>query len=94
MNSLVSHLLVFINYSLIHLYFDSALQLLETLSPWRHIADDALATQIDVFEESNSDDNAHLNMPGGVDINSHEDMYNAVFAKVSVVFECTVSCSL
>lgn len=59
-----------------------ALQLQELLSPWRHTADEALATQIEVFEDSYSEDESHLNMPGGIDINSHEDMFNAVLARV------------
>ena len=62
----------------------TALQLLEILSPWRHTADEALATQIEVFEDSHSEDDSQLNMPGGIDINSHEDMFNAVLAKVHI----------
>ena len=50
--------------------------------PARHTADDLLSTQIEVFEESQSEDNAQLEMPGGIDIHSHDDMFNAVLAKV------------
>ena len=56
--------------------------MLEVLSPWRHTTDENLATQIEVFQEGQAEDNDQMNMPGGVDINSHEDMFNAVFAKV------------
>lgn len=64
-------------------YSLSALQLQEILSRWRYTADDALGTQIDVFEDSYTEDESHLSMPGGIDINSHEDMFNAVLAKVN-----------
>ena len=69
---------------IIHYLLRIALQLQEILTPWRHTADEALATQIDVFEESHSEDDSQLNMPGGIDINSHEDMFNAVLAKVAM----------
>ena len=38
-----------------------------------------------MFEEAQHEDNSQLEMPGGVDINSHEDMFNAVFGKVLFV---------
>lgn len=59
-----------------------ALELLEVLLPWRHSAEEALATQIEVFEDSHQSDLGQLDMPGGVDINSHGDVFNAVFGKV------------
>ena len=73
---------------IIHHLLCIALQLQEILTPWRHTADEALATQIDVFEESHSEDDSQLNMPGGIDINSHEDMFNAVLAKVAATYWC------
>ena len=60
----------------------TALQLLEVLSPWRHTEDEGLATQLEVFHESRSDDTDEMTMPGGVDITSHEDLFNALYAKV------------
>ena len=47
-----------------------------------HTDDERLATQLEVWEESQLEDQTHLEMPGGTDINSHEDMFNAVFGKV------------
>ena len=58
------------------------MQLLEVLSPMRSSAEDALATQIEVFEDSHHGDQAKLEMPGDVDINSHIDLFSAVFARV------------
>ena len=62
----------------------SGLQLTDVLLPWKHSTHDDLATQIDVFEESTVEDNTHLDMPGGINLNSHEDIFNALFAKVSI----------
>ncbi|XP_064401123.1 inverted formin-2-like isoform X3 [Halichondria panicea] len=59
-----------------------ALQLLEVLSPWRHTEDEGLGTQLEVFHESRSDDDDQMTMPGSVDISSHEDLFNALYAKV------------
>ena len=47
---------------------------------------EVLATQIDVFEETQAEDDSHVIMPGGVDLNSHEDIFNALFIKVDHVF--------
>ena len=51
----------------------------------RNTADDALATQIEVFEVAQLEDTAHIEMPGMVDINSHEDMFRAVLDKASCI---------
>ena len=61
----------------------TALQLLDILSPWRHTTNEALAIQIQVFNEAHAEDNYHLDKPGGVDVNSHEDVFHAVLNKVS-----------
>ena len=60
-----------------------ALQLLDVLSPWKHTTNEALAIQIQVFSESHDKDNDHLGQPGGVDVNSYEDVFHAVLNKVS-----------
>lgn len=39
-------------------------------------------TQVEVFEEGIQEDAGQTELPGGVDLNSHEDMFNAVFGKV------------
>ena len=57
----------------------------------RDADDERLATQLEVWEESQQEDQTQLEMPGGVDINSHEDMFNAVFGKV-VEFACSDDC--
>lgn len=59
-----------------------AMQLLEVLSPMRNSAEEALATQLEVFDDGHHADLGQLDMPGGVDINSHSDVFNAVFGKV------------
>lgn len=61
-----------------------ALQLVEVLSPWRLSTQEVLATQIEVFEESQEEDNALTTTPEGLDLNSHEDIFNTLFTKVSV----------
>ena len=69
----------------------TALQLLDVLSPWRHTTNEALAIQIQVFNEVHAEDNYHLDKPGGVDVNSHEDVFHAVLNKVSharLLFQC------
>lgn len=53
---------------------------------YRFIADEALSTQLNIFEESFTEDNHLMEMPGAVDINSHEDMFRAVFEKASNQF--------
>ena len=58
------------------------LHLQEILSQWRYTTNEALATQVDVFEDSFGDDESQISMPGGININSHDDMFNAVLAKV------------
>eukprot|EP00731_Ephydatia_muelleri_P007966 Em0004g304a len=59
-----------------------ALGLSDLLVPMREKSDDALATQIEVFEAAQLEDTAHIEMPGMVDINSHEDMFRAVLDKI------------
>ena len=58
------------------------MELLEVLSPMRISAEEALAMQIEVFEDGHHADQNQLDMPGGLDINSHCDIFNAVFTKV------------
>ena len=52
------------------------------LVPLRHNADEQLATQLEVFEESHSEDNSHTEMPGGINLDNHEDIFQAVYGKV------------
>ena len=61
-----------------------ALQLVEVLTPWRLSTQEGLATQIEVFEESQEEDNSLTTTPEGLDLNSHEDIFNTLFTKVSV----------
>ena len=58
------------------------LQLIEVLSSWRLTTNEDLATQIEVFEDTQTEDDSYMTMPGGVDLNSHEDIFNALFSKV------------
>ena len=60
----------------------TALQLLDVLSLWRHTTNEALAIQIQVFNEAHAGDNALMDMPGGIDINSPEEVFNVVLNKV------------
>lgn len=53
----------------------------------RFTADEALSTQVNIFEECYAEDNMLLEMPGTVDISSHEDMFGAVFEKARVFFQ-------
>lgn len=62
--------------------FCEAMELLEVLAPMRSSAEDALATQIEVFEDGHHGDQTQLDMPGDVDISSHNDLFSAVFARV------------
>ena len=64
--------------------FVVGLQLTEILMPWRHTTNEQLDTQMEVFEESRVEDNNNVIMPGGVDLNSHEDIFNALFVKVNL----------
>ena len=48
-----------------------------------HTTNEALTVQIQVFNESLAEDSAHLDEPGGVDVNSSEDMFHAILSKVS-----------
>lgn len=59
-----------------------ALQVIEVLLPWRLSTNEVLATQIEVFEESQGEDDANMTIPGGVDLNSHQDVFSALFTKV------------
>ena len=63
-------------------YHNTALQILDIQSPWRHTTNEALAIQIQVFSEAQAADSVLMDMPGGIDINSPEDMLNAVLNKV------------
>ena len=76
---------------IINLTTYSALELLDLLLPWRHTANEALAIQIQVFKESHAEDSGHLDKPGGVNVNSHEDLFHAVLNKVS---HCQINLSL
>ena len=64
------------------LFLCTALQLVEVLQPWRHSTNEVLATQIEVFEDSQVEDDSHMTMPGGIDLNSHDDVFNTLFTKV------------
>ena len=44
-----------------------------------------------MFNEAHAEDNDHLDKPGGVNVNSHEDLFNAVLNKVS---HCQINISL
>jgi hypothetical protein len=48
----------------------------------RHSEDDDINTQIDLFDEIRQQDEEEMSVPGGIDLNSHLDMFNAVFCKV------------
>ncbi len=37
---------------------------------------------MEVFEESQAEDDNQMIMPGGIDLNSHQDIFNALFTKV------------
>ena len=76
---------------LVCLSFCEAMELLEVLAPMRSSAEDALATQIEVFEDGHHGDQTQLDMPGDVDISSHNDLFSAVFARVR---EISLSLSL
>ena len=52
------------------------------LSPWRHTTNEALAIQIQVFNEAHAEDNDHMDRPGGIDMDSYEDVFHAVLNKV------------
>ena len=68
--------------SILPVCLSEAMQLLDVLAPMRSSAEEALATQIEVFEDSHHGDQAQLEMPGDVDISSHSDLFTAVFARV------------
>ncbi|XP_048589665.1 inverted formin-2 isoform X2 [Nematostella vectensis] len=59
------------------------LGLLDILTKLRHLDDDDLAVQIDVFEERRLDDDDELMLPEGVNLTSHIDVFHAVFKRVS-----------
>ena len=48
----------------------------------RNSPEEALATQMEVFDDGHHADLGQLEMPGGIDINSHLDLFSAVFGKV------------
>lgn len=66
----------------------AALHLLESVAQWRLSTNEVLATQIEVFEESQAEDDSQMTMPGGIDLNSHEDIFNALFTKVWDEYYC------
>lgn len=67
------------------LLYHAALQFLDVLSPWRHTTNEALAIQIQVFSETHAQDNEEMRTQGGLDVNSHEDIFNAVLNKVTIL---------
>ena len=48
----------------------------------RHTEDDDINLQLDLFDEIRRQDEESMSLPSGVDLNSHLDMFNAVFWKV------------
>lgn len=44
---------------------------------------------MDLFDEIRQKDDEYLSVPGGIDLNDHHDMFDAVFCKVGItVFQC------
>ena len=49
---------------------------------------ETLSNQLNIYHNKLEHDAAHLNMPGGVDVNNHEDIFRALMEKVPVLFVC------
>ena len=45
-----------------------------------------LSNQLNIYHDKLEHDAAHLNMPGGVDVNNHEDIFRALMEKVPTLF--------
>ena len=60
------------------------LNLLDILTTFADTEDEGLQVQIEVFHESNTEDDDALTeaQPGGIDLNNHQQVFNAVFQKV------------
>ena len=43
---------------------------------------DVLSKQLNIYQDNLERDEAHMKMPGGVDINNHEDIFRALMEKV------------
>lgn len=56
---------------------------LSVLMLHRHSEDGDLNVQIDLFDDIRRQDDEEMSVPGGIDVDSHLDMFNAVFCKVS-----------
>ena len=48
----------------------------------RHLDDDDLLVQLDVFEEQRLEDEEDLSTPEGINLTSHLDVFHALFKKV------------
>lgn len=49
---------------------------------YRHIDDEDLAVQLDVFEDQRLEDDDEQVTPEGVDLTSHIDVFHAIFKRV------------
>jgi hypothetical protein len=49
----------------------------------RHSENDDLNIQMDIFDEIRRQDEEEMSVPGGINLNNHFDMFNAVLCKVS-----------
>jgi hypothetical protein len=61
------------------------LKLFDVMTQMRHTENDNINLQLDLFDEIRRQDEESMSLPTGVDLNSHLDMFNAVFWKVCKV---------
>ena len=61
------------------------------INSMRDIDDDDIQVQCDVFydEKQEDDESWSVEKPHGVDLNSHTDVFNAIFHKVKIPVEYT-----
>eukprot|EP00118_Oscarella_pearsei_P020704 m.225838 g.225838 ORF g.225838 m.225838 type:complete len:1192 (+) comp40023_c1_seq2:2428-6003(+) len=59
------------------------LRLLDILSGFRNTESEDLAIQLEVFEDIRAEDDEELTLEGGISLNSHLDIFYALFYKVS-----------
>ena len=61
-----------------------ALNLLDIINTMRDIDDDDVQVQCDVFYDEKQEDDEAMSMekPNGLDLNSHNEVFNAIFQKV------------
>ena len=55
---------------------------------------DVLSKQLNIYQDKLEHDAAHLNMPGGVDVNNHEDIFRALMEKVPLVVTFYYKCNV